>query len=110
MENREAFLAARAVWEIKSWLKEGKVAHLPRLAIKFCGGCNPAYERGEVAQMIKKELAGVIWESPEAEVDLLIMINGCNAACSQRTEVEDRGRFCLAVGADDISEIYSCQS
>ncbi len=110
MKNKEAFLAARAVREIKRWLQQEKVAYLPRLAIKFCGGCNPAYERGEVAQMIKKELAGVIWELPEAEVDLLIMINGCQAACAQRAEVEDRGRFCLAVGGDDISEIYSCRS
>lgn len=106
MTRVEKFLAQKAVAEIGRWLKEEGNIRFPCLAIKFCGGCNPAYERGEVARIIKERLPSVKWFSADAEVDLLIIINGCNSSCAQRPEIEEKGRFCLAVSRNDISKIY----
>lgn len=106
MATVEEFLAQKAIEEIKRWLREEGNIRSPRLALKFCGGCNPSYERGGVAHLVKESLPDVRWVSTEAEVDLIIIINGCNSSCAQRPEIEAKGDFCLVVREDGISKIY----
>jgi hypothetical protein len=52
--SEEEKLASEAVQKIRSWLEketEGRGGEFSsRLAVKFCGGCNPVLERGELAQ------------------------------------------------------------
>jgi sulfite reductase beta subunit-like hemoprotein len=106
MASAAEFLAQKAIQEIEKWLREEGAFAPPRLAIKFCGGCNPAYERSDVAQIIEESLPNVRWVSADAEADLLIIINGCNSSCAQRPEIEEKGRFCLAIREDGVSKIY----
>ncbi len=110
MASTEEFLVQKAIGEIERWLiEEGNFAP-SRIAIKFCGGCNPTYERGDVAQIIKESIPNVRWVSADAEADLLIIINGCNCSCAQRPEIEEKGRFCLAIRGDGVSKIYRSKS
>ena len=96
----EERLAREAVSRIREWLarrkkREGK-GFSPRMAVKFCGGCNPAVERGSVAERIRKKLAGeVSWVSGDEEKDFLLMINGCLTACADRPE--KRGKIPVVV-------------
>ncbi len=106
----EEFLAQKAVGEIARWLREVGNFNLPRLAIKFCGGCNPSYERGEVSRIVKESLTKVRWVSVDAETDLLIIINGCNTSCAQRPEIEEKGRYCLSIRDGGISKIYRAKN
>lgn len=106
MATVEELLAKKAVGEIERWLREEGNFSPPRLAIKFCGGCNPSYERGEVSRIVKESLPKVRWVSADEEADLLIIINGCNASCAQRLEIEEKGRLCLSIRDDGISKIY----
>ncbi|MGB9698486.1 MAG: hypothetical protein ACPL5I_03775 [Thermodesulfobacteriota bacterium] len=110
MASIEEFLAQKTITEIERWLREEGTFDPPRLTIKFCGGCNPAYERGEFAQIVKESLPNVRWISTDAEADLLIIINGCNSSCAQRPEIEEKGRFCLAIRGDGVSKIYRPKS
>jgi len=89
----EELLARQAVLRIRKWLRERRRGEKqdcsPRLAIKFCGGCNPAIERGAVAKRIREELAKeVSWVSGEEEKDFLLIINGCETACADMPEGE----------------------
>jgi len=54
-----------------------------RVAIKFCGGCDPAYERGEYFRAIRRAAGGRIhWVRPkEADWERLLLICGCATAC-----------------------------
>lgn len=106
MATIEEFLSQEAVAEIERWLREEGNFNLPRLAIKFCGGCNPSYERGEVSRIIRERLPKVRLVSADEEADLLIIINGCNSSCAQRPEIEAKGRFCLSIRDDGILKIY----
>lgn len=106
MASIEEFLAQRVSEEIDRWLREEGAFSPPRLAIKFCGGCNPSYERGEVARIVKGSLPHVKWVSVDEEIDLIIIINGCNSSCAQRPEIEEKGRFGLSIRGDGISKIY----
>ncbi len=79
-----------------------------RVGLKYCGGCNPHYDRIAVAEDLKVRLGREIaWASPEAgDLDLVLAIEGCETACAdlspfEGTEIriitcpEDAERFIL---------------
>ncbi len=58
-----------------------------RIAVKYCGGCNPGIERGELvfqlAQSIQAEQLGWSLVSfHDEEYDCLVVINGCAVGCA----------------------------
>ncbi len=77
----------------------------PRLAIKFCGGCNPSFERAAVAEILRRDLRNVSWVSPEEETDLLVIINGCLRSCAERPEVEQKALENLVIRNHSVSAI-----
>ena len=49
-------------------------------AVKFCGGCNPRYERGEAYRKIRTALSETaVFETPQEgkHYELLLIIRGC---------------------------------
>jgi len=60
-----------------------------RIAVKYCGGCNPGIERGDLVFRLADILA---IERPEWELvlmndepwDVLLIINGCPVGCSAK--------------------------
>ena len=55
-----------------------------RIAVKYCGGCNPDFDRvGAVAAMLEK-LAHVAEVVPldGGSADVLVAVEGCPAACA----------------------------
>ena len=61
-----------------------------RIRIKFCGGCNPDYDRVGLAERIQEELKGKIeFVSSKAEaMDLVVAIQGCETACADLSEFQ----------------------
>ncbi len=63
-----------------------------RAAIKYCGGCNPSYDRVEWVRRLQ-ELAGldITWHAfaQQDAVDVLILVSGCERECAAM----DVGRF-----------------
>ncbi len=55
-----------------------------RVGIKYCGGCNPSYERVEWVERMKDQLGErfLFLPSRESNPDLLIFVNGCLRACA----------------------------
>ncbi len=107
--SEEERLAREAMAQIRSWL--GKQATgcrkflAPRLAIKFCGGCNPAFERTVVAQILRRDLSNVCWGLPEEDADLLVVINGCLRGCAERLEVQQKALEVLTIRDHSVSAI-----
>lgn len=106
MVSSEEVLAEQLQEEVQKWLKEER-NFSPRLAIKFCGGCNPYYDRAEVARLIKRNLKEEQWVGADKEADLLFIINGCSASCAERAEVEEKAKRCISVRGNTISAIYT---
>ena len=56
------------------------------IAVKFCGGCDPAYDRVEYLESIKAAAADLLdwvsYDSPDFET--LLIINGCEKACPEK--------------------------
>lgn len=56
-----------------------------KTVIKFCGGCDPVYDRVEYGNRIRQAGSGLVeWMSLDETVyDTLLIINGCEKACPE---------------------------
>ena len=61
-----------------------------RVGIKYCGGCNPEYDRVAIVNHIMQSLQDKIEiVRPESEdVDLILSVNGCSTACADLKSFE----------------------
>ena len=53
--------------------------------VKFCGGCNPRFERGKVLEQLKEHFADRIefsYAQEGTEYDILLIIGGCANCCA----------------------------
>ena len=61
----------------------GKQTRL-KVAIKYCGGCNPDYDRIALVRFIKKSLIGKVEfvSAEDEDIDLVLAVEGCKTACA----------------------------
>lgn len=77
-----------------------------KVGIKYCGGCNPGYDRVALADFVQKSLQGRAEFVPldNAAIDLVLAIEGCRTCCADLSsfegkqvhfiaQIEDAGRF-----------------
>jgi len=82
-----------------------------RVGLKYCGGCNPEYDRVAVKNQIEKSLQDkVLFVSPESDdKEMILAIQGCKIACADLslfqelkiwkiTSVEDAEKFVKEMG------------
>ncbi len=57
-----------------------------KIGIKYCGGCNPTYERIEMVERVQSRLEGrfLFLRHDQQELDGLILINGCPRSCASQ--------------------------
>jgi hypothetical protein len=55
-----------------------------KCGVKFCGGCNPRYQRGDAYRAIKADFPQIDFSYAEEDVpyDQLLVIGGCPACCA----------------------------
>lgn len=60
-----------------------------KIGVKFCGGCNPLYGRGEAFKKISAKLnSGVEFTRYDAaDIDGLLLIAGCSTDCVDRSQL-----------------------
>ena len=63
-----------------------------RIGIKYCGGCNPRYDRGEYVSALKEAYPQMQWEYAKEEIsyDLLIVVCGCGSCCASYRQYKYR--------------------
>jgi hypothetical protein len=77
-----------------------------KIGIKYCGGCNPEYDRVALVRHIEERLQGKAeFVEPGGEgIDLILAVEGCSTACADLsvfkgmeirivTGIEDGERF-----------------
>jgi len=77
-----------------------------KIGLKYCGGCNPEYDRVALVRHIEERLRGKVeFFEPEHEgIELILAVEGCSAACADLsafqgmkiriiTSIEDGERF-----------------
>ena len=79
------------------------------VAVKFCGGCNPGYDRGAAYQEIRAAVADcAVISLPEAgrHYDALLIIRGCTGCPYLYEEIDTENRI-LCVKQSDIPEVIT---
>ena len=63
-----------------------------RIAIKYCGGCNPEFDRvAAVADMLNR-LADVVEVVPldDGRIDMVVAVEGCPTACADLADLDGK--------------------
>ena len=87
------------------------------IGVKYCGGCNPEYDRVALVEEMQKHLKGKVsfGFSGIYDVDLILVVHGCDTRCAdlspfQKMEifeissVKERERFIREM-ADNASKV-----
>jgi hypothetical protein len=55
-----------------------------KVAIKYCGGCNPDYDRVALVNYIEESLHGKVQfvSAEDKNIDLVLAVEGCQTACA----------------------------
>ncbi len=63
-----------------------------RIGIKFCGGCNPAFDRVAAVERIKRELEGKAEFVPldDETAEMVLAVMGCGNACAELGEIKGK--------------------
>lgn len=78
-------------------------------AVKFCGGCNPRFDRGAVYRQIRQALECIaVFETAQegAAYDVLLIIRGCTGCPYLYEEITAAHRV-LLVSLDDMDAVIS---
>jgi len=109
----ESELARSAIQRLRSWRErvnqEKKGGFIPRLAVKFCGGCNPLFDRERVVRKLREGISGIRWVSWEQDPDLTLILNGCPTACAEREEVRKHCGASLEIQPGAVLEVEECR-
>ena len=76
-----------------------------KVGIRYCGGCNPRYDRGAMVKRIVSKHPE--WDAENAregvEYDLLMVVGGCSACCAAYQQFTAERIIKLWSNEDDIS-------
>ena len=73
-----------------------------KIGIKYCGGCNPDYDRVALVKVVQKALQGRVKFTPSLEenFDLVLVMQGCKTACADLKPFRGK-EICQITGPED---------
>lgn len=81
--------------------------------VKFCGGCNPRFERGKLLNKMKKDFENIISFQnavENVEYDGLVVLGGCSNCCAMYQNIKTKSEPILIwdeKGYNDIAKNLS---
>ena len=80
-----------------------------QVALRYCGGCNPRFDRGGLVEKLQRETPSVELTpfNENAEYLAVLVICGCTAQCARQGDLPtDIPRFVLK-DAEEYNEIFA---
>ena len=64
-----------------------------KCGVRFCGGCNPRFERGEVFHEFKRDITNIefTYADENEHYDILLVIGGCQSCCAAYEQYDVKG-------------------
>jgi 4-hydroxybutyrate CoA-transferase len=74
-----------------------------KIGIKYCGGCNPKFNRTKLVEKIIEKYKTQNFEAVKKDVlyDLLLVVNGCLSSCSDVSSLKFKEKILLN-SEDDV--------
>jgi hypothetical protein len=78
-----------------------------KIGVKYCGGCNPGYERVEMIEKVQFRLGDqlLFHRHGDEDSDALILVSGCQRACAGQGLNQDRNSCCSVTGEGDYETL-----
>ncbi len=84
-----------------------------RIAVRYCGGCNPRYERSQFLNKLKEELKDKCTFEIAKEntlYDMVLVLGGCTSCCASYEDISNRYGVLFVRGNDDYEKtLHSIQ-
>lgn len=78
-----------------------------RLALKYCGSCNPYVNLPRIARHLTQIVTKVnnleLIPFSETDIDVIIILCGCPRACANKQEVRARAKFTLIIAGESVN-------
>jgi hypothetical protein len=72
-----------------------------RIALKYCGSCNPGVDLSRIGNLVVEQVQGQGWEvvplAQVAETDVLVLLCGCPRTCIDTEELRQKARQTVLV-------------
>ena len=95
--------------QVEDLLIENKVSRKrkgikKKIGIKYCGGCNPTYERLEFIQEVQSRLGNrfLFCRSDRRDLDGMLLINGCVRSCATENLDHKETAYVSISGEEDL--------
>lgn len=73
------------------------------LAVKYCGGCNPGYDRIAQVKALQEQFPEITITGPdEAQPDFVLVVCGCAARCAAHAHLTARAIKAVACSEPDF--------
>lgn len=83
-----------------------KIIKKPVIHIKYCGGCNPTFERKEVATRIERYFGFSVDPVNDSIVpDITLIVNGCKSECLFENDYNSRIKTILINDTESLDNI-----
>jgi len=78
-----------------------------KVGIKYCGGCNPSYERVEMIQQVQSLLKDRFTFSihGQQDLDIMLLVSGCPRACANKNSNHPEVPSRSIVGESDFKSL-----
>ena len=59
------------------------MSHEVKMGLRYCGGCNPRYDRVALVKQLQQSLPGIRFELADADAEhaAVLLVCGCSAQC-----------------------------
>jgi len=93
------------IWDFRQdapSLNEMKI--MKRVGVRYCGGCNPGYERVETIERVQFRLNDrfLFLRHDDPDIDALVLMSGCPRACASRDLNPTGIPHCSITGENDF--------
>jgi hypothetical protein len=80
-----------------------------KIGIKYCGGCNPGYERVEMIQRVQFRFNDrfLFLRHDEPDIDVLVLMSGCHRTCAGKDLNTTKIPHCLVTGENDFDNLIN---
>jgi hypothetical protein len=88
-------------------LPKGELEIRKKIGIKYCGGCNPTYERVEMVERVQSRLEDrfLFLRHDRQDLDVLVLINGCPRSCATENLDHKEVPYRSIVGEKDFETL-----
>lgn len=78
-----------------------------RIGIKYCGGCNPRYDRKQAVEKLADRMTGMQVETAreDGQYDVVLLVCGCTAQCIRKWRIAGTGRYIMLPGEEAFERL-----